>query len=127
MELIPAGDDEDYSVDELLDLADAHRDERSEGDRATFYAVWVDGYFEDDGERQSGVLGVSIGNTGVIAMFKPVIQSTSPIEGIARFSEQLVLVHEFGHAIGLVNNGVPLTSDHPTTWRTAPTAARRAA
>ena len=58
---------------------------------------------------------MSIGNTGVIAMFKPVISNTQgpPMlaERINAFVDQTTLIHEFGHA-GMVNRGVPLTSDH---------------
>lgn len=32
-----------------------------------------------------------------------------------RAIEQATLIHEFGHAIGLVNNGVPLASQHQDT------------
>jgi hypothetical protein len=36
---------------------------------------------------------------------------------LANFIEQATLVHEFGHAMGLVNNGVPLTSSHQDTQK----------
>jgi predicted Zn-dependent protease len=104
-----------YSVDDILDIADRHRDVESSGSTATFYFVWLDGFFRDDGVVNENVIGVSIGTTGVIAMFKPVVESISLPGGsdaLERFAEQTTVVHEFGHAVGLVNNGVPLTSDH---------------
>ena len=55
------------------------------------------------------MLGVSIGDTGVIAMFKPVIDNNSLS---VQFIEQTTLIHEFGHAAGLVNNGVDIVIDH---------------
>ena len=60
------------------------------------------------------MLGVSIGDTGVIAMFKDVIRSTSLIAfpNVVRFVEQSTLIHELAHSIGLVDNGVPLTTAH---------------
>jgi hypothetical protein len=47
-------------------------------------------------------------------MFKPVIESTDVplLPAISRFVEQTTLVHELGHAVGLVNRGVPLASQH---------------
>ena len=99
---------EDFDVDTILAIASRWRDGYSTSTDRTFYIVFLDGYFNDDTGRREGVLGVSIGNTGVIAMFKPVIDSTSS----PQYVEQTTLVHEFGHAAGLVNNGVDLVSDH---------------
>ncbi|MEC9439675.1 MAG: hypothetical protein VYE40_01090 [Myxococcota bacterium] len=99
---------EDFDVDTILAIASRWRDGYSTSTDRTFYIVFLDGYFNDDSGRREGVLGVSIGNTGVIAMFKPVIDSTSS----PQYVEQTTLVHEFGHAAGLVNNGVDLVHDH---------------
>jgi hypothetical protein len=104
-----------FSADDILAIAERHRDELGSGSTATFYAVWLDGFFRDQEGVRTGVIGVSIGSTGVVAMFKPVIESIAVPGGgnaLERFAEQTTLVHEFGHAVGLVNNGVPLTSDH---------------
>ena len=99
---------QDFDVDTLLAIASRWRDGYSTSTDRTFYIVFLDGYFADETGRRSSVLGVSIGNTGVIAMFKPVIDSTSSPE----YVEQTTLVHEFGHAAGLVNNGVAMVNDH---------------
>jgi hypothetical protein len=98
----------------ILDLATLHRDSVDGGDTATFYAIWLDGIYEDASGTRPEVLGVSLGNSGVIAMFKPTIESAGlgPLDAVSRYVEQATLVHEFGHAVGLVNNGLPLTSDH---------------
>jgi hypothetical protein len=112
MDPIGGATQESYTVDDLLGLADAYRDDPSEGSRATFYVVWIDGYFEDDEGVQEAVLGVSIGHTGVVAMFKPVIEGAAAAPFVARFGEQSTLIHELGHAIGLVDNGIPLSTDH---------------
>jgi hypothetical protein len=111
LEDVPAGP---YDYDEIVAIADAHRDRKSSGSVVTYYVVWLDGLYEKDGSEQAGVLGVSLTGTGIIAMFKPVIESTSvgPLGAVERYVEQATLVHEFGHAVGLVNNGLPLTSEH---------------
>jgi predicted Zn-dependent protease len=103
-----------YTVDEILALADTHRDRPSAGATATFYIVFLDDYFDDGMGANTGVLGVSIGDTGVIAMFKPVIESTgTPLTpNLERYVEQSTLVHEFGHAVGLVDNGVSMVAPH---------------
>ncbi len=58
------------------------------------------------------MLGVSIGGTGVIAMFKPVVETLGVLPLVRHFGEQTTLIHEFGHALGLVDNGLPLSSEH---------------
>lgn len=95
-----------YSAKELLDVAAAHRDQQSTDDTAAFYVVFVNGYYVDEtGAEQKDILGVSIGNTGVIGMFKPAI--SDPI------LEQVALIHQFGHAVGFVDNGVPVAESNP--------------
>jgi len=99
---------EEFTVQQILDIADQHWDDRGTATRRGFYVIFLDGYFADGEGRQEQVLGVSIGNTGVIAMFKPVYEG----QLVANFIEQTTLIHEFGHAIGLVNRGIAMVEDH---------------
>lgn len=113
MEELGAIADDSLTVDELLALADEHRAlGRTEGAERRLYIVFLDGYFEDATGTRDDVLGVSIGTTGVIAMFKPVIDSAGFLMTVRRRVEQTVLVHEFGHSVGLVDNGAPNVSAH---------------
>ena len=108
----------DFTRDQILALADEHRDRPSAGDTATFYVLFLPGYFSSDGQQQSDVLGVSLGATGVIAIFKPVVSAAASrgMQGpIVKFIEQSTLVHELGHALGLVNNGVAMVAPHQDT------------
>lgn len=99
-----------FSNQDILAIAAAHRTEPQYADAVAFYVVFVDGYWLDDaGVEQKEILSVSIGDTGVIAMFKPaistpVVNPTPP----PQFIEQLALIHAFGHAVGFVDNGVPV-------------------
>lgn len=105
-------------VNELLEIAARHRDVKNSDDTAGFYVLFVNARFKDSAlQVRDDVLGVSIGNTGVIAMFKPVIESTKSIltPNLERFVEQTTLTHEFGHAVGLVNNGAPALANHHDT------------
>ncbi len=106
--------DEELTTTDLLALAATHRDLADSPTRKTYYLIFVSGNFADGGGARPGVLGVSIGDTGVIAMFKDVIESTASVAfpNLEKFVEQSTLVHELGHAIGLVDNGVALTTDH---------------
>lgn len=113
MEQIEAGN-QNYSQEEILALAAAHRaNEVLDGSIATVYIIFVDGFFSKDGVAQKTVLGISIGNTGVIAVFKPAITTNVfPSQRLRNFTEQSVLIHESGHSLGLVNNGLTLATSH---------------
>ena len=114
MEDVGAIADEELTVDDLVTLASQHRDETDSETRKAYYVLFVSGYFTDGNGPNPGVLGVSIGDTGVIVMFKDVIESTgvAAFPNLERFVEQSTLIHELGHAFGLVANGVATTSAH---------------
>ncbi len=99
---------ETYTSDRILALADTHLPIVPEDGVIVYRAIWLDGTWEEDGASQPGVLGVSLGRTGVIGMFKPVIEGTSVLDPVRRFGEQATILHEVGHALGLVNNGVEM-------------------
>jgi hypothetical protein len=114
MEDVGAIADEELTSSDLLALAAQHRDLEDSSTERTYYLLWVSGNFANGDGVQPGVLGVSIGDTGIVAMFKDVIESTGTVvvPNLERFVEQSVLIHEMGHALGLVDNGVPTTADH---------------
>jgi hypothetical protein len=102
-----------FTVTQILAIADKHRGTPSAGAVTSYYVLFLVGKFDDGSGPSDNVLGVSLGTTGVIAMFKPVIKSTDGlVGGVGKYVEQSTLVHEFGHAIGLVNNGITPTSAH---------------
>jgi hypothetical protein len=99
--------------EELLAIAKKHRDTVSSGDTVTFYVVFVGGVFKDeDGALSPQTPGVSVRGTGVIALFKEAIASGFTRAGTAIFMEQATLVHELGHAVGLVGSGIEPTTRH---------------
>jgi len=102
-----------------LDIAAKHRDQADAADRAPLYIPFLNGLFHDEQMVRNDVLGVSIGATRVIAMFKPVIMSAASLPNVRKFVEQSTLVGEFGHAVGLVNNGVAMVNAHQDTAHSA--------
>ena len=72
-----------------------------------FYIYFLKG----NAESSDNVIGFSINGTSVIAIFKDVV-TASGSSTVQKYTEQSTLVHEMGHALGVVNNGVPLTSNH---------------
>lgn len=112
MESIGDVPDEALTVADMLALAQAHRQGKDTQTEKTYYVLFVSGNLSDDNGPNQNILGVSIGNTGVIVMFKDVIRGASGLSNVQRYVEQSTMVHELAHGIGLVNNGVPLTSAH---------------
>jgi hypothetical protein len=102
--------DEEITIYDLRELAAQHRTLHDTGDTKTLYVVFVSGTFANDQGPQPRVLGVEVDDT--IAVFKDVIRTTSAVPNVLRFVEQTTLIHELGHAVGLVDNGVPMLSDH---------------
>ncbi len=113
--------DESLTTTDILAIANAHRDLHDTATTKTYYVVFVSGHFADANGPQPGVIGVSIGNTGILAMFKDVIRSTEVLGtmNVERYVEQSTLVHELGHQFGLVNNGLAMTAAHEDTGHPA--------
>ena len=112
MQEIPA-QKKNYSVEDIYAVSRTYRNEPTDdGTTLSIYIVFLDGYLLEDGVVNNGVIGLSIGNTAVIAVFKPLIQQAQGGDTVRTFIEQSVVIHETGHTLGLVNNGIDLTSEH---------------
>lgn len=112
---IPAASDKRYTFDEIAALEREHRDRHSGGEDAVLYVVYVAGGSSED-TGQGKVLGAVYRGTSMVIFkgnildnAKSGLLSTRPE---ARFIERAVLVHEFGHAAGLVNLGAPMVTPH---------------
>lgn len=69
------------------------------------------------GHSQSGsnVIGLHLSGTKTLMIFKETVENSDPTPMVQRYVEQSTLVHEVGHAAGLVNNGLPMISSHEDT------------
>jgi hypothetical protein len=114
MENIGAVPDQELTVEDLIALAQAHRSQTDTATKKTYYVLFVGGHFADGNGPNPNVLGISLGGTGVVAMFKDVIRSTSSVglPNVVRYVEQSTLIHEIAHAVGLVDTGVTMTQPH---------------
>lgn len=116
--LEPAGAEHAWTFDELQDLADRTFDRELPGDAIGIHILFVDGHSSSD--TSSGVvLGLAWASTH-IAMFAQTIQdvcaaSVLPAalrEEQCRQAELSILLHEAGHLLGLVDNGLPMVQPH---------------
>lgn len=99
---------EKYSEDEVLELAERYRDLDTGADEAHFHILFLDGEYAEN-TQQNRVRALHMGGTRIIAMFGSVSPFASDYERVA---EQSALLHEMGHAFGLVDLGMPKVSDH---------------
>lgn len=114
MHALEAQNQSSWTLAEIEALATQHAIKAENKTQARIFVVWLRGYLEKNGEAQTSILGVSLSGTSIVAIFKDVIESGSSSETsiVARYLEQSTLVHELGHALGLVNGGVPMQSEH---------------
>lgn len=78
---------------------------------ANFNVFFVPGNFIKEGEKQEQVIGLNIAESNIIFIFHDIVTNSNSL-ALKVFMEQSTLVHELGHVLGFVNNGVPLSSDH---------------
>jgi hypothetical protein len=101
-----------WTITDLEVLANKYRTQPSSIDTGRFFVAFLNGYFNDNGTINQNIIGLNVSRTPYIFIFKQVITSSSAINSTKIFMEQSTLIHEMGHALGLVNNGVPLTTSH---------------
>ncbi len=119
---------ERWTTQDLLDLQRDHQDRSTGGDAVVTWVAYVDGaYFDPDAEEDRLTLGLAIGHD-LVVIFKEAVESTCDptairnpetiddpqdvlpcLDGEERI-EQAVLVHEFGHVVGLVDRGIPMVT-----------------
>lgn len=115
MSAIPAQNKTSFTDSDILAIAGAYRKGRSTATTGSFFLVLLNGYYNLNGAQNTSVIGVNIAGTTVTALFKPVILSTAlgtTLATVPKYVELSTAVHEVGHALGLVNNGIPLFSQH---------------
>ncbi len=96
-----------WSATELIDLGTSVSPPAVvANNKATVTVIFLNGLYDGN----SGILGVHFSGYGFAFVFKDVVSSVGGTPIDQRYVEQTTTVHELAHAIGLVNNGVPLTS-----------------
>ena len=114
MQAIPDQSKTSFTSDEILTIAGQYRRGKSTSTDVNCFIVFLNGYFSENGAANENVIGVSLSGTTVLAIFKPVVESTQtgPLTITPKYVEQSTIVHEVGHALGLVNNGIPMHTAH---------------
>lgn len=110
-----------YTWDEIESLESGARSRFTDDATAVLFMLYVDGGSEADSSDGSGrVLGAAYRGTSIVMFKGNIRQSSSENPGLINLEnkpsqlevERAVLVHEFGHALGLVNNGLAMQRPH---------------
>lgn len=111
METFPAQNKQSFNKSELLNIAKQYRTTSSTATQNAMIVIFVNGYYDYvNGQVPNQVIGISLGDNA-IAMFKAAINDI-PLSTERKHVEQVILTHEIGHAIGLVDNGVTMITNH---------------
>jgi len=97
-----------WSASELVSVGNTHAPVLKVGDKANLTVVFVRGLLDNN----SNILGVHVTGTRFVFVFKDVVESVGGTDDQQKYVEQATVVHELGHLIGLVDNGVPQATDH---------------
>lgn len=113
------GSDHEWTLSELRQVAQSTFDESVSDETIRVHVLYVDGHYEKD-SGNSKVLGLAWGNKN-IAIFEDNVDDACESASLApgpfrrrmcRKVEESVLIHEIGHTVGLVNNGLEPQADH---------------
>ncbi len=101
-----------WTAEEVIELSKGDTASTS-GETTNFSIYFLNGVFKEN----PSTIGLHISGTKIMAIFKDVIKSTTTESNplVPKYVEQATLVHEMGHALGLVNNGVPMFTPHQDT------------
>ncbi len=100
----------------ISDLDEIEKDHRKEHSRKDQLVVFV--FFADAGYSSANILGVAYGTTSCAIFEKPVKDNSGGIGQPTQFVlEATVLEHEFGHLLGLVDNGTDMVTAHSANDR----------
>ncbi len=105
-----ASDRTQWSSGDLREVASQNRDTASGGGTVSVYVLYVRGGFTSNGE-ETNAIGVAY-NASEMALFPDRWEGLGGLLGSDAAIERAVLVHEWGHLLGLVNIGYESEIDH---------------
>lgn len=101
-----------YSLNDIVEIEKASRTQNTSAQLLTAYILFVDGEYSGN-EGSSKVLGVAYYPSSMVIFGKSINEFSGGFGQPARLTLQTtVLNHEFGHVMGLVNNGTPIITPH---------------
>jgi len=99
--------DTSYSLEEIMNIEESQREHFKGDGKFVIHILYLNGEFEDNDKT----LGLAYTGSS-FAIFKEKVEDSAFLLISARDVEKSVLVHEYGHLLGLVNNGYTSPHDH---------------
>ena len=99
--------DESYTLEEILAIEDTQRQRYKSGNTFIIHILYLNGEYQDNEQA----LGVAYKGSSFV-LFKEKIDDASFLLISDKDIEKSVIVHEFGHLLGLVNMGYQSPHDH---------------
>ena len=98
-----------WSLSDIRALELQRRTVYTSGTTLAAWMVFLDGAYADG----ANVLGIAYNNTSMAVFEQKIMDNTGgPLEPAQNVVEATVANHEFGHLLGLVNNGSPMQTEH---------------
>ncbi len=112
--VISSGSNSIYSLTDVEAIEKSNRTQQTNGSSLTAYIVFLDkDYSENQSSSQSKVLGVTYQKSSIVIFENVIRQYCGGIgQPSAELLESTVVEHEFGHVMGLVNNGTSMVAGH---------------
>ena len=99
--------DNSYTLEEILEIENNERTRSKSGNTFVIHILYLNGEYEDNDQT----LGLAYSGSS-FALFKEKIDDSAFLLISSTDIEKSVIVHEFGHLLGLVNNGYQSPHDH---------------
>ena len=99
--------DSSYSLEEILAIEKEQRERHKSGNTFIIHILYLNGEYEDNDQT----LGLAYTGSSFV-LFKEQIEETQFGFISAEEVERSVIVHEYGHLLGLINNGYESPHDH---------------
>ncbi|MEC8875099.1 MAG: hypothetical protein VYE50_00805 [Candidatus Thermoplasmatota archaeon] len=99
--------DESYSLEEIIAIENEQRTRYKSGNTFVIHILYLNGEYEDNDQT----LGLAYTGSSFV-LFKEKIEEAELVFISAEEVERSVIVHEYGHLLGLINNGYESPHDH---------------
>lgn len=101
-----------FSLEEIRNIEKANRTQQADGSTLAAYFLFADGDYSGN-SGNSKVLGIAYGGSSMVIFEKTIREFSGGItQPSATTLETTVINHEFGHVLGLVNNGTSMQDAH---------------